>query len=149
MKKQRVIKFFVELSSQLLSSVLFLFLSFIPLMYMFLQLQKADNIYASALATILVNMVGNDLAHAPSTAMEFKGAVIGLAIGMAVLVIIWRLMVLVIQWEPDCPNEDQLFEIIHRVRRKNGQREGYCSWLLHVIDESEREGASHTSTQAH
>lgn len=135
--KKRVIKFFVAFYFELLSSLFFLFMTLIPLLYMLSQFQESKHIWESALATILVKMVGQDPAHAPSTAMEFQGAIIGLGIGMAVLVVIWRLIVLVIRLEPESPNEERLFEIIHHVRHKNGEREGYCSSLLHMIDERE------------
>jgi hypothetical protein len=140
-----IIKFFVAFGFELLASIIFLFLTLIPLLYMLSQFQESKHIWESALATVLVNMVGRDPAHMPSTALEFQGAIIGLGLGLAVLVILWRLIVLVIRWEPESPNEERLFEIIHQVRRKNGEREEYCSWLLHLIDEDKHaiQGVAH------
>lgn len=131
--QKRIIKFFVAFYFELLAALFFLFFTLIPLLYMFSQFQESKHIWESALATILVKMVGQDPTHAPSTALEFQGAIIGLGIGMAVLVILWRLIVLVFRWEPESPNEDALFEKIQKIRRKS--REATCSELLHYLDQ--------------
>lgn len=136
--RKHIIKFFVAFGSELLSSVMFLFMVLIPLMYMFSELQHSDNIYASALAVILRDAVVADPEHAPMGLLETKASMIGGGLALAIFVAIWRLIVISFQWQPASPNEDQLFEIIHHMRRKNGEREQYCSDLLNHIDEQQK-----------
>ena len=127
--KRRTNKFLLTSTYEICSGIVFLFLTLIPFMYMVTRLQKADDIFASALATILAYALRDG--PVPS-GIEFTAIEIGVAIGMALLVVLFRVTALMMNYDYS-PNKDRLFEMIDDIPRKK-DREAFCSSLLHVVD---------------
>jgi hypothetical protein len=131
--KKRIARFVLDVVKETYEVTVTVFLMIIPLLYMCVKLGESDNMFTEALATITASNL-----HGQSRAVLLDGEIfpvyLGVITGIVMLACLARMMRYVLNWRAATPNEEQLYDYIDRLRRK--QRDAVCSMLLHEIDAS-------------